>query len=309
MHLRTLQPTGGQPRGDVLRVMTFNLLTSTKMRRSHPWRLRKRIVARIFRAYRPDVVGTQEANLAQLHELARLLPDYDFLGEGNLSRTAAADTARNWYCAIFYRRDRVRPIDDESETWWLSPTPDVPASQFHLGTRPRVVTWHTFETVATGRTFVMGTTHLEAVNGLARRKSARLLRDLIVDKMNRLGERTPIFLTGDFNAVETSPEIRALFDGSCRDGRLYDAWRLAGDADPRAGATFRGLGPWRRLGQAVLGPRRIDYVLFRPRLEVLRTERVDCDPFVPHEMARPSDHLPVYADFVLPSAEALARSA
>ena len=31
-----------------LRVMTFNLLTSTKKRRTHPWRLRKRNIARII---------------------------------------------------------------------------------------------------------------------------------------------------------------------------------------------------------------------------------------------------------------------
>ena len=55
--------------------MTFNLLTSTKKQRSHPWRLRRRSVARIFQRYQPDVVGTQEANLSQLRELAELLPD------------------------------------------------------------------------------------------------------------------------------------------------------------------------------------------------------------------------------------------
>ena len=70
-----------------LRVMTFNLLTATKKRRSHPWRLRKRNIAKIFNNLRPDVVGTQEANYQQLVELAALLPEYDFVGEGNLGRT------------------------------------------------------------------------------------------------------------------------------------------------------------------------------------------------------------------------------
>ena len=116
--------------------MTFNLLTSTKKRRSHPWRLRKRNIAKIFENLRPDVVGTQEANFQQLRELAELLPDYDFLGEGNLGRDMAY-TEANWYCATFYRRDRVRPVDGVlGDTLWLSPTPEVPASQFHLGTRP-----------------------------------------------------------------------------------------------------------------------------------------------------------------------------
>jgi len=279
--------------------MTFNLLTSTQMRRSHPWRLRKRGIARIFRHYAPDVVGTQEANLPQLRELAELLPEYDFLGEGNLARTDRSGSLRDWYCAIFYRRDRVRPAEGESDTWWLSPTPAVPASQFLLGTRPRVVTWHTFELIATGQEFVMGTTHLEAFNGLTRRRSAQLLRDYVAERVRRQGEQTPLFLTGDFNAVDDSPEIRALFGGHRSGAPLFDAWREAGPRNPAAGATFRGLGRWRGVKRAVLGPRRIDYVFYRPRLEIRGVERVDFDRLIGHERARPSDHFPVVADFAL----------
>ncbi len=298
---RGIPETSNLHHSDTLRVMTFNLLTSTKMRRSHPWRLRKRSIARIFREYGPDVVGTQEANLRQLLELAELLPEYGFVGEGNLSRTALSGTDRDWYCAIFYRRDKVRPIEDESDTWWLSPTPDIPASRFRIATRPRVATWHLFEATDSGREFVMGTTHLEAVSGLTRRKSALLLREYIAGKVRRLGEDTPLFLTGDFNAVETSPEIGALFGPGARDARLFDAWLDGRPLDPAASETFRGLGPLRHLGRVLLGPRRIDYVFYRPRLEIAHVERVDFDRLVQHEMARPSDHFPVVADFVLPT--------
>ena len=176
-----------------LRVMTFNLLTSTKKRRRHPWRLRKRNIARIFNDLRPDVVGTQEANYGQLRELAELLPGYDFVGEGNLGRSMAHSES-NWYCAIFYRRDRVRPMDPEhgGEALWLSPTPEIPASQFHLGTRPRIVNWNTFELAGSGRPFVFGTTHLEAVNSWHRKRSIQLLRQYVSRKVQELGPDTPI---------------------------------------------------------------------------------------------------------------------
>jgi len=287
--------------------MTFNLLTSTQLRRSHPWRLRKRSVARIFREYAPDVVGTQEANLAQLLELAELLPEYDFVGEGNLSRTDLSDSVHNWYCAIFYRRDRVRPAEDESDTWWLSPTPGVPASRFAPGTRPRVATWQTFELLGGGQPFVMGTTHLEAFSGLSRRRSALALRDYVTARVRQLGDDTPLFLTGDFNALDNSPELRTLADGGRRDTALHDAWRSGGTLAPEEAATFRGLGSLRGVKRALLGARRIDYVLYRPRLEVGRVERIDFDRFFGHEKARPSDHFPVVADFLLPAA-ALARA-
>jgi endonuclease/exonuclease/phosphatase family metal-dependent hydrolase len=164
-----------------------------------------------------------------------------------------------------------------------------------------VATWHLFELRATGRRFVMGTTHLEAVSGATRRKSALLIRNYVTDKIRRLGQDTPLFLTGDFNAVASSPELDALFGVEARGPRLYDAWREAAPTDSTAAATFRGLGPLRHLGRVLLGPRRIDYVLYRPRLEVARVERIDFDRLVRHEMARPSDHFPVVADFLLPA--------
>lgn len=285
-----------------LRVMTFNLLTATKKRRSHPWRLRKRNIARIFANLKPDVVGTQEANYKQLCELAELLPEYDFLGEGNLGQ-AQAHRESNWYCATFYRKDRVRPVDNETEgvTEWLSPTPAVPASQYNLGTRPRLVTWNTFELIGSGHRFVFGTTHLEAVNRGHRKKSAIQLREYISRKVAEMGPETPVFLTGDFNAVSTSPEIKAM-GPELRDDLtpMYDAWAEARpDEDPAAGGTFRGLGLRDRVGHKLLGPRRIDYVFFRPRLAIRTVDRIDFSDLEHRESALPSDHYPVVAEFSL----------
>jgi endonuclease/exonuclease/phosphatase family metal-dependent hydrolase len=256
--------------------MTFNLLTSTKKRRSHPWRLRKRNIARIFGELKPDVVGTQEANYQQLLELAELLPDYEFVGEGNLGRNMAHSDS-NWYCATFYRRDRVRPVNSalESDTHWLSPTPQVPASQFALGTRPRLVTWNTFEMIDTGKPFVFGTTHLEAINSWHRKKSARQLREYISGKVARLGPDIPVFLTGDFNACAKSPEIKAMGDKFGNLEPMFDAWAEGCDGNCEDGATFRGLGLRDKVGHRLLGPRRIDYVFFRPRLTVRSVTRID----------------------------------
>lgn len=283
-----------------LRVMQFNLLTSTKKRRSHPWRLRKRNIARIFENLQPDVVGTQEANYGQLLDLAELLPEYDFLGEGNLGHSMFS-AEQNWYCATFYRRDRIRPLDmgDQGQNLWLSATPEVPASQFHLGTRPRLVTWNRFEMIGSGTNFVFGTTHLEAVNPLHRRRSALMLREHVSRQVAEMGPDLPVFLTGDFNAVADSPEIRAMEE--VRNGLepMFDAWRQArGDADA-GGATFRGLGLRDRMGQILLGPRRIDYVFYRPRLIVRSIDRVDFAEMEHRPRALPSDHFPVVAEFSL----------
>lgn len=286
--------------GPNLRVMTFNLLTATKQKRRHPWRLRRRSIARIFRQWQPDVVGTQEANFKQLLELSELLPEYDFIGEGNLG-SGMAHSESNWYCATFYRRDRVRPLDSANpgQAHWLSPTPEIPASQYHLGTRPRLVTWSNFETVGTRRPFVFGTTHLEAVNSWHRKRSVAQLRHHVSRIVQELGPDTPVFLTGDFNAVSGSKEIQALMDSSLAHEPMRDAWAEAHGPDTPEGATFRGLGLRDRLGQALLGPRRIDYVFFRPRMQIHSVQRVGFEGVDHRVSALPSDHFPVYADFQL----------
>ncbi len=283
-----------------LRVMTFNLLTSTKNNRRHPWRLRKRNIARIFENLQPDVVGTQEANYSQLLELSALLPDYEFVGEGNLGRQQALND-NNWYCAIFYRRDRIRLVEPETsgDNLWLSPTPEVPASQFHLGTRPRLVSWHSFQMIGSGRPFVFGTTHLEAVNSWHRKRSTRMLREYVNKKVQEMGSDIPIFLTGDFNAVAQSPEIQAMSSADQNLEPMFDAWAEVRGDQETDGATFRGLGLRDQLGHKLLGPRRIDYVFFRPRVMVESVQRVDFTGLDHRSCALPSDHFPVLAQFSL----------
>ena len=150
----------------------------------------------------------------------------------------------------------------------------------------------------TDRVFVFGTTHLEALNSFHRRRSARQLRDHIARKVEQHGPRVPVFLTGDFNAVAGSPEIRAMRQGCPDCEPLFDAWTEAGGSEAE-GATFRGLGLRDRMGHLLLGPRRIDYVFFRPRLTVRSVERVLFNGFEHREAALPSDHFPVVAEFDL----------
>ena len=104
----------------------------------------------------------------------------------------------------------------------------------------------------------------------------------------------------EFNGTNPSPrEIRTMRDHT--DGRvqLYDVWEAAAAADAAGGATFRGMGLRDRVGRMLTGPRRIDYVFYRPYLPVLNVRRVDFERLVSRDCARPSDHFPVVADFLL----------
>ncbi len=281
-----------------LRVMTFNLLSAGKKQKRFPWDERRDGIVAVFEALRPDVVGTQEANLQQLHDLRDRLPGWEFTGVGNLGpqRSHSAD---NWYSAIFYRRDTVRRLPSADEAFWLSPQPTQPASRFALASRPRVALWSLFEHRPSGRPFLFGTTHLEAFMPGHRRHGARLIQEFVARKVAEMGQDIPVFLTGDFNAVAQAPEIRALGRETHDRAALFDAWSEAGRRDDRHGATFRGLDLRDRLGNLLLGHRRIDYVFFRPQLAIREVSRIDFDGLLAGSGAPPSDHFPVLAEFSL----------
>lgn len=280
--------------------MTFNLLSASKKRRTFPWEQRREGIVEVFDALQPDVVGTQEANLEQLNDLRDRLPDYEFTGEGNLG-PLRSHSEQNWYSAIFYRRESVRRLPMPGASFWLSPQPEQPASRFALASRPRVAVWSLFEHRASGKPFLFGTTHLEAFMPGHRRHGARLIQEFVSRKLREMGQDMPVFLTGDFNAAAGAPEIRDLARETGDRAALYDAWQHAGHGEDRQGATFRGLDLRDRIGNWLLGHRRIDYVFFRPQLEVREVERVDFDRLLERSGPPPSDHYPVLAEFKLAS--------
>jgi endonuclease/exonuclease/phosphatase family metal-dependent hydrolase len=281
-----------------LRVMTFNLLSANKKQKRFPWAERRDGIVEVFATLQPDVVGTQEANLKQLNDLRDRLPDYEFTGEGNLG-PLRAHSADNWYSAIFYKRDTVRRLPMADESFWLSPRPAQPASRFALASRPRIAVWSLFEHRPTRRPFLFGTTHLEAFLSGHRRHGARLIQEFISRKLQEMGQEMPVFLTGDFNAVAGAPEIRELGHETGRRAALYDAWSEAGGGEDRQSATFRGLDLRDRIGNLILGHRRIDYVFFRPQLEIHAVTKIDFDQILERAGSPPSDHFPVMAEFRL----------
>lgn len=283
-----------------LRVMTYNLLAAGK-KRNFPWEHRVDSVVELFQHLQPDVVGTQEANYRQIMDLKDRLPGYHVFGEGNLGPNQARHED-SWYSAIFYRPDRVKRLASPGDRFWLSPQPARPASRFALASRPRVAVWSTFEHLESGQPFLFGTTHLEAFHPGHRREGVRLLQNYIGQKLRELGEEMPVFLTGDFNAEASAAEIRHLQMDTSHGPALQDAWREAGRDESRDGATFRGLDLRDRVGNWLLGHRRIDYVFFRGRpVKIETVEKVNYADYLAQDAVPPSDHDPVMARFKLAS--------
>ncbi len=232
------------------------------------WPQRRPLLQALWSHHRPDVIGTQEGLYTQIKDLATDQPDYDWIGLGR------DGGSRGEFMAIFYRRDRLLPL--EYEHFWLSDTPEVVASSSWGNDVRRMVTWVKFRDQATGREFYFWNTHLDHAVQFAREKSAELIRQ----RIGLLPSGVPLFLVGDFNAV--ARDNRA-YEILTQDAGLTDTWYAARERRNEDANSFTGFGPLQREGK------RIDWILARGAMDVHATEAVTFQ----QGGHWPSDHLPI----------------
>ena len=250
---------------ETLRVMSFNVRLPIAQDGPNDWPRRRELLAEAIRQTRPDVAGLQELKRVQADYLAAQLPDYAWFGRDR--RGDGSDE----YMGIFYRRDRLRVV--EQGDFWLSDTPDVPGSISWGHPYPRMVTWGLFETVSDGRRFYLLNTHFpyRAEDVAARMRGAAA----IAGRVAALPADAPLILMGDFNTAPDS-SVYAFLTQS-----LTDARSASDVKGPEA--TFHAF-----TGKA---DGRIDWILargFRP----VRFHTDDTNS----EGRYPSDHFPVIAD-------------
>lgn len=252
-----------------LTVMTFNLRVDTPIDGGNAWPYRKNQAAALIRSVNPVILGTQEGRYAMLRELDDELQDYSRFGEGRAG-FESGDSMLDECCAIYYRHDLLQLVDKGQ--FYLSLTPETPASVSWDSSYPRLCTWGLFQTVhAPGGSFYMFNTHLDHMSQEAREQGAALIADRIA--LLRSKHPAPAILTGDFNAYPDDPAIAML------QAHLTDAYSaLPG----QPGATFH-----EYLGGSEGEP--IDYIFVSPDMDV--------ESIVVHRNAEngvyPSDHYPV----------------
>lgn len=248
-----------------LRVMSFNVRLPLDSDGANRWEARRDLFIATVASADPDIFGTQELHQRQGNDIVRGLPHYNWFGRDRRGGH------RDEHMGIFYRRDRLTLI--EQGDFWLSDTPDTPASISWGHPLPRMVTWGRF-TDAKGRRFVLLDTHFpyRAEDEAARKKAATL----IARRLDRIAKGDPIVLTGDFNTIPDSTAHRVLTES------LIDA-RLVATKPIGPEATFHDF--------TGTPDRRIDWILVRGfRVDSFAT---DTD----HDGRRyPSDHFPVTAD-------------
>ena len=313
-------------------VGTFNIRLDTAADGANAWPSRTDMVVQVLGS--AEVWGLQEALPHQVEELTRRLPHMDALW-----RTRDADPARDESCPILFDR-RVWTVDPEEQgTFWLSDEPSVPGSRSWDSSLPRICTYarlirHGTEPCA----LYVFNVHLDHRGAVARRESARLLRE-------RIGMRShpdPVVVVGDFNAgpespplllllaphlgvqAGTDPRVQAGSGAPGQPGQPGQSGQSGQSGQPGTrGETVGGKHPdeplrdaWREANPhapeqgtftgwaAAPKGARIDFLLVSPEVRVISAS-IDASQ---QEGRWPSDHLPVTARLQLRPARAAAHA-
>lgn len=259
-----------------LRAMSYNIRLDLSSDGGNAWPHRKAMVAEVIRHETPALLGMQEVLLNQKKDLEAALPGYAFVG---VARDDGAEQGE--FSSLAFRRDRFELI--ESGTFWLSPTPSLPAKAWDAA-YPRVATWAVLREAHSGERLAVLNTHFDHVGTEARANSAAMIADWA---QKRVAAGDAVIVMGDFNAPPSSSPMLLLADHARSGLRMARTISAAPPYGPPG--TFNAF----KIDADAAEP--IDHVLVSDRFDVLRFATV-----TQHWGGRlPSDHYPVVADLAL----------
>ena len=177
--------------------MRYNLDGSVKTRSQY--------VIKNILLYMPDTIGFQEVTISKnpkrmtLFSLLKsgLKDYYEGIGIGRDNRNRSEGTP------IFYNKKKFELI--EQGTKWLSPTPDIPGSQFDNPTDGcrRILTYVILKNKINNNVYMHVNTHIDYKFLENRIRQIKV----VINFISLYKDKFPILLTGDFNCGKTKKEI------------------------------------------------------------------------------------------------------
>lgn len=187
-----------ETQAQTINVMTFNIRLNTESDKENRWDLRKENAASMLRFYDIDICGMQEAFVGQIKDVQNQLSNYDYVGKGRDDGKEAGE-----YSPIFYRKDKFVLL--ETQTFWLSQTPDVPSKGWDANYN-RVVTWAKFKDKKSKKSFYVFNTHFDHKGEIARQESAKML----IKVVKTIAKSEKAIIIGDFNSTPQQQPYKLL---------------------------------------------------------------------------------------------------
>lgn len=251
-----------------INVVSFNIRYNTPNDGINAWPNRVEMVTGLLKFHDADIFGLQEALYEQIKDIENNLSEYEWFGVGRDDGEKAGE-----FSPIFFRKSKFILL--KKGNFWLSENCKKPGLGWDAVCN-RIVAWGKFQSKVTGKQFLVFNTHFDHIGDEARKNSAFLIRDKIVEISNNQG--LPVILTGDFNlAPETAPI--GLIKGFMKDSREVTETLPYGPV-----GTFTNF-DWNTPME-----RRIDYIFIQGGVRILKYA-VLTDA---KNKRFPSDHLPVF---------------
>ncbi len=250
--------------------VTYNIRFSTESDGINQWENRKAWLVDQVKEISPDVMGTQEGLHKQISYLDSTLSDNDYVGSGREDGKTAGE-----YAAIFYKRESFKSL--ESDTFWLSETPDSVSKGWGANFE-RICTYTLLFDENSDQHLWVFNAHLDHESRRARIESVKLIWEYI-QKLNT--QDYPVIFMGDLNAVPDSPPIVYISQ------HLNDSKSISHNEPIGPVGTYNGFGVSHPLD------RRIDYIFVNDDIAVQRYKVIN----EIKDNRTPSDHLPVVASF------------
>lgn len=280
--------TGSEKQASIeCRIGTYNLLCpGSKLRNDgYDWLVRRERMAETIADIGFDIFGVEEFDTAIQNDLPSLVEkaggDYEWFifspynKDGGVGRKAQG---------IAYRKDRFTML--ESHHFWLSPTPDEKSKGWDERKYTRGACCAIFKENKSGLRFFLMVSHMP----LGKEANANVAPVILERAKMYNPENLPSFFVGDLNTREWT-ESSKLFRTYWNDSFLT----LPAEARIGSSGTFNKRGQNEDMS---LAPR-IDYVYYRG--EGVTPVGYTCDNRR-FEGYYPSDHCPVYVDFIIDAA-------
>ena len=259
-----------------IKAMTFNIRMDTPSDGVNQWKFRTKNCAALIKYNQADFIGMQEAFIHQIKDISLELPNYAWFGKGRDDGKESGE-----FSPLFYNKIKFTLMKEK--TFWLSDSCDKVGFGWDAACR-RVVTWGYFKENKTGKKFYVFNTHFDHLGKVARRESAKL----VLKKIKEIAGKSPVILTGDFNATPEDEPIKIILNTE-DDNKLIDAEKISKNGHYGPYGTFNAFKS-EQLGK------HIDYVFVK--------NGVSCSQHTTHsetwESKFPSDHFPVSAVLHLP---------